>query len=227
MNKREFLDLLRYYLRSYPANIINDMVADYEEHFRIGIENGKSEEDIAKELGSPKDIAEEFYQHELPPKPSGQQSFSGAPNGTVNPTSSMPNNGPMPRNMPKTKPNFSIWLILLAIVGLVVIFPPVFGIAISVLVVFVAILVSLFAVVLALGLSGVAALVGWAFPVYNLVTFYGATLHPVTSVFLGLFLVCLAILICYLTISLITLCIKAFKNLYLSIRWSIAKRRNN
>ena len=35
MNKREFLDLLRYYLRSYPANIINDMVADYEEHFRI------------------------------------------------------------------------------------------------------------------------------------------------------------------------------------------------
>lgn len=223
MNKREFLDLLRYYLRSYPANIINDMVSDYEEHFRIGIENGKSEEEISKELGSPKDIAEEFFEHELPPKQSAPQSFAG---NTAQSNPNMGNANPM-NSMPRKKTGFPIWLIVLAIAGLVVLFPPIFGIGVALLVSFVAIMVSLFATVLALGISGVASLIGWAFPVFDLVTFYGISLHPVTSVFLGLFLISLAILICYLTISLIILCIRAFKNLYLSIRWRIAKRRNH
>ena len=42
MKKREFLDLLRYYLRSYPYNMLNDIISDYEEHFQAGIENGKT-----------------------------------------------------------------------------------------------------------------------------------------------------------------------------------------
>lgn len=60
MNKRDYLDLLRYYLRDLPPVVVDDIVYDYEEHFSAGIENGKTEEQIADELGSPDDIAKEY-----------------------------------------------------------------------------------------------------------------------------------------------------------------------
>ncbi len=60
MNKRDYLDLLRYYLRDLPGVVVNDIIYDYEEHFNAGIENGKTEEQISEELGSPDDIAKEY-----------------------------------------------------------------------------------------------------------------------------------------------------------------------
>ena len=60
MNKDEYLDLLELYLKDLPSDEINDILLDYEEHFRIGISKGKSEEEISKELGSPKYIADNY-----------------------------------------------------------------------------------------------------------------------------------------------------------------------
>lgn len=57
MNKNEYLDLLKLYLKDLPDDEIQDILLDYEEHFRIGVSKGKSEEVISKELGSPRDIA--------------------------------------------------------------------------------------------------------------------------------------------------------------------------
>lgn len=60
MNKDEYLDLLQLYLKDLSYDEVQDILSDYEEHFQIGISKGKSEEEISKELGSPKDIANNF-----------------------------------------------------------------------------------------------------------------------------------------------------------------------
>ncbi|KHD37659.1 membrane protein [Clostridium acetobutylicum] len=60
MSKKEFLDLLKSYLEGFGQEEKKDILYDYEEHFRIGQENGKSEDEIAKELGSPIDIANQY-----------------------------------------------------------------------------------------------------------------------------------------------------------------------
>lgn len=207
MNRREFLDLMRYYLRSYPVNIVNDIVSDYEEHFRMGLEHGKSEAEIAAELGSPKDIADEFLLNEMPPRNfQGQVNYGGQP--------------PKP-----VKKDNSAFLTVLMIILLIFAAPPLFGVALSVIVSFVAIIVALLITVLALGVSGVMALFSWVYPFKQVIRVFEFSLHPVTSFFLGIFLIGLSILIGYLTMLFFSVCIKAIKNLYLSIKWNLAKRR--
>lgn len=63
MNKTEFLDLLRYYFRNISEKDLAEILADYEAHFEEGAQRGLSEEEISKELGSPKDVYE-MYRHE-------------------------------------------------------------------------------------------------------------------------------------------------------------------
>lgn len=60
MNKTEFLDLLRYYFRNAKKSEVEEILADYEAHFEEGKKQGLTEEAIAKELGSPKDIYESY-----------------------------------------------------------------------------------------------------------------------------------------------------------------------
>jgi uncharacterized membrane protein len=60
MNKKEFLDTLRKNLSNLPNEEINDILYDYEEHFNVGLERGKSEYDISKELGNPIKLAKSY-----------------------------------------------------------------------------------------------------------------------------------------------------------------------
>ena len=60
MKKTEYLDLLRYYLDRFPKSMVDDIVRDYEEHFAIGLENGKTEDEISLELGAPFYVAQEY-----------------------------------------------------------------------------------------------------------------------------------------------------------------------
>ena len=60
MNKTEFLDLLRYYFRNADKKEVAEILPDYESHFEEGKKRGLSEEEIAKELGSPKEIYDSF-----------------------------------------------------------------------------------------------------------------------------------------------------------------------
>ena len=48
MNKQEFLAILRANLYGMDSNTVNDILYDYEEHFRIGLENNKTEEEISE-----------------------------------------------------------------------------------------------------------------------------------------------------------------------------------
>ena len=60
MNREEYLRILKSSLHNLPTSEIEDILSDYEEHFNIGISKGKSEEEISKELGSPRDIANNY-----------------------------------------------------------------------------------------------------------------------------------------------------------------------
>jgi len=60
MNRKEFIETLRADLKGLPQEEIDDIIYDYEEHFRIGLSQGKFEEDIARELGDPRNIAKMY-----------------------------------------------------------------------------------------------------------------------------------------------------------------------
>lgn len=59
MRKNQFLNELEGLLQGIPVAEREDILRDYEEHFQIGLENGKQEEQIAADLGSPQIIAKE------------------------------------------------------------------------------------------------------------------------------------------------------------------------
>jgi len=60
MRESEFLDLLRYYFRNAKPSEVKEILADYEAHFEEGKKEGLTEEEISKELGSPKDIYDSY-----------------------------------------------------------------------------------------------------------------------------------------------------------------------
>lgn len=60
LNRTEFISTLRSGLKGLPENEIMDILYDYEEHFEIGLSKGKSEEEIARELGDPRKISKAY-----------------------------------------------------------------------------------------------------------------------------------------------------------------------
>ncbi len=59
MTKKQFLMALETALRKLPSDEKQEMLQDFEEHFAIGAEEGKSEAEIINALGSPQQIAKE------------------------------------------------------------------------------------------------------------------------------------------------------------------------
>src|SRR5690606_38050979 len=60
MNREQYLQVLEHELRKLDAAERDDILLDFQEHFDAGLDQGKSEEDIAKALGSPKQVAKEL-----------------------------------------------------------------------------------------------------------------------------------------------------------------------
>lgn len=60
MNKDEYIGKLTKLLRKLPKEEREDIISDYEEHFAIGMEKGRSEEEISKALGNPKTLAKQI-----------------------------------------------------------------------------------------------------------------------------------------------------------------------
>lgn len=59
MNRRQFIDALEKALSRMPEAERKELIEDYETHFDIGLEKGKTEYEIAKELGNPTKLAED------------------------------------------------------------------------------------------------------------------------------------------------------------------------
>ena len=60
MNKEQFLYQLKRALSGIPEQERRDILYDYEEHFRIGAENGQEEEQIARSLGNPRVLGKTY-----------------------------------------------------------------------------------------------------------------------------------------------------------------------
>lgn len=60
MNRVDFLNSLNSQLSRLSQAERTDILYDYEEHFAIGLEQGKTEEEIARSLGDPRLIARQF-----------------------------------------------------------------------------------------------------------------------------------------------------------------------
>jgi uncharacterized membrane protein len=60
MNKQEYLRELERRLSSLSATERADILRDVEEHFREGMLRGRSEEEISRQLGSPRKFSEAF-----------------------------------------------------------------------------------------------------------------------------------------------------------------------
>ena len=60
MNKTEFINTLTNTLKERRIQDIDEIVAEYEQHFSIKMADGYSEEEIAARLGDPKALGEQF-----------------------------------------------------------------------------------------------------------------------------------------------------------------------
>lgn len=60
MTKTEFLQTLERELRNLTESEREEILYDFEEHFAVGLEKGKEESEIAKDLGDPNVIAKEL-----------------------------------------------------------------------------------------------------------------------------------------------------------------------
>ncbi len=60
MNKTDYLSALKKALKDIDESVMEEIVLDYEEHFQVGMEKGKSEEQICEELGAIDDLVKEI-----------------------------------------------------------------------------------------------------------------------------------------------------------------------
>ena len=60
MTKNQFFQKLEASLKGLPADERKDILQDFEEHFTIGLAEGKTVEQISASLGSPQQIAKEM-----------------------------------------------------------------------------------------------------------------------------------------------------------------------
>ncbi|MDA3810618.1 MAG: DUF1700 domain-containing protein [Spirochaetaceae bacterium] len=56
MTEKQFMTILKKNLKGLEADDKNEILSDYNEHFRLGKDAGKSEEDISESLGDPAQI---------------------------------------------------------------------------------------------------------------------------------------------------------------------------
>ncbi|MDD5018261.1 MAG: DUF1700 domain-containing protein [Eubacteriales bacterium] len=74
----EYLSILMASLKHMRSEEKQEIVADYKEHFEIGLEAGKTEEDIAAELGDPRQLAKMYSAHNAVEKAHASKGFGDA-----------------------------------------------------------------------------------------------------------------------------------------------------
>lgn len=57
MNEKEYIREIRRFFSYLPPEELQDMIGDYQEHFRSGAAAGRTEEEIAEKLGAPRILA--------------------------------------------------------------------------------------------------------------------------------------------------------------------------
>lgn len=208
MKKQEFLDLLRHYLRYLPSIVIEDIVQDYEEHFLMGSEKGKSEEQICVELGSPRDIADDYLRNEKYKVKSFDE---------INYSKS------------ETKERWGFWKLMLVGAVCLILGFPVLGLGIGLIGGIFGLLTGIIALVFGILLTAVL-LPLTLIPAISLPWFISLPpflfdLHPITKLLFTFSMFSFGILGFILVISFIKWMFKCVEQLYISILWKIKKKR--
>ena len=60
MNKEIFLYKLSRNLKNLPKEAVDDIMMDFEEYFEVGLERGRTEEEVASSLGDPGALAKQI-----------------------------------------------------------------------------------------------------------------------------------------------------------------------
>ncbi|QIK68972.1 DUF1700 domain-containing protein [Erysipelothrix sp. HDW6C] len=60
MTRNEYLHILRKNIQVLPLDEIDDIINDVASHFDFGLEEGKTEEEVSRQLGDPLDMARQF-----------------------------------------------------------------------------------------------------------------------------------------------------------------------
>lgn len=74
MNQAEYIKKLNSLLKKLPKEEREDIISDYQEHFMIGVEKGRTEEEIASALGDPSKIARQIRAEYLVKRAEDKQS---------------------------------------------------------------------------------------------------------------------------------------------------------
>lgn len=216
MNKRDYLDLLRYYLRDLPGVMVNDIIYDYEEHFNAGIENGKTEEQISEELGSPDDIAKEYLNFS-----------SHRKRREYNKTSEEDVNINFDDELEEKKIDWIKWgaIIILGII----LFPVVLSLFIGFISLLFGIFMGIMGLTVGLIATGIALLASLFIPFgtfeFISIPFFLYDLNPITRISGTIFIMAVGIFMFRLAIIFIKWMIKTIKDIIISIRWKIGRSR--
>ncbi|WP_185966751.1 DUF1700 domain-containing protein [Clostridium sp. HBUAS56017] len=84
MNKNEFFKILKEGLNDFPEKELQDILYDYEEHFSNAKADGKSDEEIIKELGDPYVIVNQYRSGYVQGIPKSTYNKSNSSNSTKN-----------------------------------------------------------------------------------------------------------------------------------------------
>jgi uncharacterized membrane protein len=60
MNKEKFIERLSKNLKNLPKEEVTDILSDLEEYFEVGLERGRTEEELVSSMGDPKTLAREI-----------------------------------------------------------------------------------------------------------------------------------------------------------------------
>lgn len=60
MNKQQFMFTLSQNLKPLGQSTVQEILADFDDHFRNGLDAGQSDDEIANELGNPAEIARQY-----------------------------------------------------------------------------------------------------------------------------------------------------------------------
>jgi uncharacterized membrane protein len=82
MKRNEFVSALEKALAGLKSDEIQEIISDFQEHFATGLAGGKTEEEVARELGDPVALAgqyiEEFPKNEPPGTGTGRRIAQGS-----------------------------------------------------------------------------------------------------------------------------------------------------
>ena len=168
MNKNEFLKIISEGLNDFPPEELNEIISDYEGHFRDALSDGKTEEEIINNLGDAFVIVNRYRSGYVQSVPRYKNSNTNDPNNGN--TNNSYNTVPLKGTSSNSNTVNTLLKIAIAIVALILIGP--LGIAggaslfaLAVTLVLIPFAVSLSGIALLLGKCGLS-LFGFAVPAF-------------------------------------------------------------